>query len=248
MLGCLLALLWPMSTLLSVCFTPHVLYTRMQLPPVEIHKADFKAKLFITCILCACVWVYGATGITCAVRFKQVLMTGPLHNQRSPAGSKWMFGSGVCYPGLVGAVGEEAEWKMAACMESVCTQLRLWQETVRVLLLPLHLPPPLIDLRFNFVNSSSSALAMESEQCTGSRLWYLEDLFTFCEVLHNIKKHAEYSASFSGAYSCYCFTPHMWSADKAPVPMSNVFHPRALVLYCRADRWVHSNHHQLQTA
>lgn len=143
-----------------------------------------------------------------------------------------------------------AEWKMAACKESVCTQLRLWQETVRVLLLLLHLSLPMIDLHFNFVNSASPALTMESEQRAGSRLWYLEYLFTFCEVLHNIKKHAESSVSFSEAYSCYRFTLHMWSADKAPVPMSNstVFHPRALVLYCGADQWVHSNHHQHQTA
>lgn len=108
---------------------------------------------------------------------------------------------------------------------------------MRVVLLLLHLPLPMIDLPFNFVNSSRPALTMESEQRTGSRLWDLE-YFAFCEALHNIKKHAEYSASFSEAYSCYCFTLHMWSADKAPVPMSNstVVHPRALVLYCRADQ------------
>lgn len=159
-----------------------------------------------------------------------------------------------------------AEWKMAVCKESVCTQLRLWQETVRVRLLLLHLSLPVIDLRFNFVNSTSPALVMEQHSSRRSTCFFSsgganhEDVFdskkgwmkslACMKIFHNILKRSEYSVSFNEAYSCYCFTLHMWSADKAPVPMSNstIFHPWALVLYCRADQWVYSNHRQLQTA
>lgn len=57
-----------------------------------------------------------------------------------------------------------AEWKMAVCKESVCTQLRLWQKTARPLLPLLHLPLPMIDLHFNFVNNTNPTCAMDSEQ------------------------------------------------------------------------------------
>ena len=50
-----------------------------------------------------------------------------------------------------------AEWKMAVCKQSVCTQLKLWQETVRDLLPLLPLPLPIIDLYFNSVNSVKSS-------------------------------------------------------------------------------------------
>lgn len=58
------------------------------------------------------------------------------------------------------------------------------------------------------------------------------------KVFHITLLHREYSVSFNEAYNYYCFTLHMWSADKAPVPMSNstIFEPWALVLYCRADQ------------
>lgn len=76
----------------------------------------------------------------------------------------WMDG-GVCCPGPGEHSGRggkcPAEWKMAACEESVCSQLRPWQETVRAVLLLLHLPPPVIDLHFHFANNTSTALMME---------------------------------------------------------------------------------------
>lgn len=50
-------------------------------------------------------------------------MTGPLEIRRSPAGSKWMFGSGMRRPGLVLAVGEEASAWLSErwqCARRVC--------------------------------------------------------------------------------------------------------------------------------
>lgn len=58
-----------------------------------------------------------------AVKSKQVSMTGPLQIRGSPAGSKWMFGSSMCCPGLVGAVGEEASAWLSErwqCARRVC--------------------------------------------------------------------------------------------------------------------------------
>lgn len=102
----------------------------------------YETKHLITCFMTKNSPVYQASS---AVKSKQVSMTGPLQICRSPAGSKWMFGSGTCCPGLVGAVGEEASARLSErwqCARRVCAHS--WgcdRKTVRVLLLLLHLPP-----------------------------------------------------------------------------------------------------------
>lgn len=86
-----------------------------------------------------------------------------------------MFGCDKCRPGLVGAVGEEASARLSerwrACMESV----RAIAETVtgnsessRSHCVASAMP--MMDLRFNFVNSASPALVMESQTLGGGRL------------------------------------------------------------------------------
>lgn len=100
--------------------------------------------------------------ITCAVKFKQFSTT---HLLQILQGANGWFGGGVRCPGPGEHSGRgskcPAEWKMAACEESVCSQLRPWQETVRAVLLLLQLPPPVIDLHFHFANNASTALMME---------------------------------------------------------------------------------------
>lgn len=46
---------------------------------------------------------------------------------------------------------------------------------MRVLLQLLHLPLPVTELHFNFVNSTRPALMMESERYTSSHLFYSFD-------------------------------------------------------------------------
>lgn len=129
------------------------------------YQSCYETKHLITCFMTKNSPVYQANS---AVKSKQVSMTGPLRICRSPAGSKWMFGSGTCCPGLVGAVGEEASARLSErwqCARRVCAHS--WgcdRKTVRVLLLLLHLSLPVIDLHCNVVNSANPTLMMQSKQ------------------------------------------------------------------------------------
>lgn len=51
---------------------------------------------------------------------------------------------------------------------------------MRVLLLLLHLPPPMIDLLFNFVNSTSPALT--KDLCYFNRLYFYSDEASYEDV------------------------------------------------------------------
>lgn len=85
-----------------------------------------------------------------------------------------MFGGDKCCPGLVGAVGEEASARLSerwrACVSSVHESVgTLTGNSKGSCSRCVVSAVPMMDLRFNFVNSASPPLVMESQVLAGGR-------------------------------------------------------------------------------
>lgn len=78
-----------------------------------------------------------------------------------------MFGSDKCCPGLVGAVGEEASARLSEKWRANTETLTGNSEGSRSRCVVSAVP--MMDLRFNFVNSASPPLVMESRALAGRR-------------------------------------------------------------------------------
>lgn len=87
-----------------------------------------------------------------------------------------MFGCDKCCPGLVGAVGEEASARLSERWRACTASVHASAETLtgnsegsrsRCVVSAV----PMMDLRFNFVNSASPPLVVESQTLGGGRFY-----------------------------------------------------------------------------